>query len=193
MFLCLSLLFWIDLTHSDQMSEEKKTQLNFSDQQLVENARVGYEVASNLWSSRASEVWSQFSAIMTANSIVLAAATLSIGNPASPRIITIGMPVIGLILCILWLILHVRGAGYTIYLALSARELEEKFLSNAVETLSRGGLYGDGTIIRLVIGGSEINLRMSLVGRMISVRWVAYSVIGIFSAMYAGLLITGLN
>ena len=154
----------------------------------VKNARIGYQVATNLWSSRADELWSQFSSIMTANSIVLAASTFAISNPNSPAILSIGMPIVGLFLCVLWLLLHTRGSGYTIYWAQSARELEEKYLNNSLNILSRGSHFSEGEKIELLINNNSKVLRMKFIGRIIRVEWVAYTVIFVFASMYIGIL-----
>jgi hypothetical protein len=162
------------------------------DERQIENARVGYQVATSLWSSRAEVLWSQFNAIMTANSVVLAAAILAASNPQS-TVLSIGMPVVGLVLCVLWLVLHARGVGYTLYWALSARELEEQFLNNPVRILSRGGLFADGQAVKLVIDGEHKRLRMNFIGRIFRIRWVAYSVLAVFALMYLAILVWGLN
>jgi len=169
--------------------EPPKRQNTDIDYEKVENARIGYQVATNLWSSRASELWSQFGSLMTANSIVLAATTLAISNPNFPSILSVGMPIVGLVLCTLWFLLHTRGVGYTIYWALCARELEEKYLSNSLSMLSRGALYGEGKEIELKINSSPKSLRMKFIGRIIRVEWVAYLVISVFAAMYLGILL----
>ncbi len=165
--------------------QKQNTDLN---NEKIENVRIGYQVATNLWSSRAAELWSQFSALVTANSIVLAATTLAINSPNPPQILSIGMPIVGLILCTLWFFIHSRGAGYTYYWALCARELEEKHLSESLNMISRGGSLSRGKEIDFEFKNSTIPFRMRLMGRMIRVESLAYLVIAVFSAMYLGLL-----
>lgn len=168
---------------SDALSETK------SHIESIENARMGYQVSVSLWGERTSELWSQFSAIVTANSIVLAAASLSIINTAAPDILAYGIPVIGLTLCVLWLFLHVRGVSFAQYYMLSARELEEKYFSSELQTVSRGGDFSSGKSVQIKIGNNFKHLRMGFLGRLILVKWVAYLIIGVFALMYLVLLI----
>ena len=172
------------------MTESLESDKTIDDRKL-ENARVGYQVAADLRTSRAEETWSQFNAPVTANSIILAAAVISVGSPQSIPVLSIGMPVVGLVLCALWLMLHARGAGTVDYLTLAARELEEQFLSDPVRVLSKGGDLADGERIGLRLGGENRHLRMNSIGRLLSVRIVAYVVIMVFAVMYVVLLLWG--
>jgi hypothetical protein len=68
-------------------------------------------------------------------------------------VLTVVLPVAGLILCIPWFLLTERGFDYHNYYVLSARELEEHYLSDPVKTVSRDGSFGKGESITLEIGG----------------------------------------
>ena len=172
------------------MTESLETEEIIYEQEL-ENARVGYQVAASLRTSRAEELWSQFNAFVTANSIILAAAVITIGSPAPTPVLSIGMPVVGLVLCALWSVLHVRGVAYVRYYLLSARELEEQFLSGSVRTLSRGGQLAEGEAIELLLDGQQRPRRMDFLGRVLRVRTVAYLVITVFAIMYVSILVWG--
>jgi len=175
------------------------------DVQQIENARVGYQVATSLWNSRAGEFWSQFNAMLTANSIVLAAATAAtvarMSEPATTAgaanaqesilsLLSIGVPVVGLALCALWCALHERAVGYNTYWARSARRLEEQFLKDPITTLSWGKRFGHGEEIKDF--GDPEDLQMNLIGR-IRVKYAVRSVIIVFAAMYLAILVWGLR
>jgi hypothetical protein len=178
------------------MTEDRET-LNPSNEQRelglreIENARVGYQVAAHLRTSRAAELWSQFGVFMTANSILLAAATLIAGSGQVALVLTKGIPAVGLILCCLWLVLHARGVSYIRYYLLSARELEERFLSDQVKTLSRGSQYATGRNTELTLNGSSRVIRIDFLGRILPVRWIAHAIVLLFMLMYLALLIFG--
>jgi hypothetical protein len=169
-------------------NKDEQCNRNHNDEQEVEDARVGYQVATSLRTSRADELWSQFNGIMTANAIILAATFVSSNDPESDRILRIGMPIVGLILTAFWLVLHARGTSYSQYYLLSARELEEKYLGDTVRTLSRGGKLAKGEEVELYIGGQAMKIRMSLPARLFRVRNSAYLVILAFAGIYLALL-----
>jgi len=182
------------------MTESQEVQETIDEQQ-IENARVGYQVATSLWNSRAGEFWSQFNAMLTANSIVLAAATattaVAVSAPESIpslksilSLLSIGVPIVGLALCALWCALHERASGYNEYWARSARELEEQFLNDPIKTLSWGALFGEGEPIQF--DGDPKPLRMNRIGR-IRVRHTVRLIIAVFVVMYLAILVWGLR
>lgn len=154
---------------------------------MRENARIGYQAAISLHASRVSELWSQFGSFMTANTIVIAAATLL--QHGEIPLFTFGMPIVGIVLCITWLMLHTRGVSYVEYYMLSARELEEQYLNNPLVIISRGGKFASNEIVSLSIGGKPVSKRIKTAGRIMPVRWVAYLAICIFILMYTLIII----
>ncbi len=161
------------------------------DEEQIENARVGYQVATGLMSSGSREFWSQFQAIMTGNSIVLAAATVAIKDAQSAPVLSLGLPFVGLALCVSWWVLHARAIGYNKYWIHSARELEEQFLNNPVRTLSKGGLLAEGQRVELVIDGKRQPMQMPRVGRIVRARQVVLLVIAAFTIWHLAILAWG--
>jgi len=80
---------------------------------------------------------------------------------------------------------HLTNSPVTYYL-LSARELEEHYLSQQVQTISRGGDFADRKAVSLEIGGARITRRMKLLPRLIRGEWTSYVVIFVFIAVYIG-------
>lgn len=58
------------------MAKQNETK-NQTNQARIENARVGYQVATNLWVYEGTTIWSKFNALLVANSIILAMVGLS--------------------------------------------------------------------------------------------------------------------
>lgn len=159
----------------------------------TENARVGYQVATNLWIYEGELLWSKFNALLVANSIVLASIGLAISAPSSLMVFSTGMPVVGIVLCVLWFQLTNRSFGNYKYWIFSAREIEEKFLSDSVKIVSRGGDFADGKKVSLQIGSQPKQLELNRLGKDLRAEWASYVIIGLFLVMYVIILIVNLG
>jgi len=165
-----------------------------TDQVKIENARVGYQVATNLWIYEGETLWSKFNALLVANSIILG--SIGISMTASSRLVvfSMGMPIIGIILCGLWFLLTKRSFEFYVYWIFSAREIEERYLKGSVQTISRGGKFADGEKVEITIGGERKQRLMRGWGRLFRIKWTSYLIIGLFFVIYAVLfIITILN
>ncbi len=161
------------------------------DQIKIENARVGYQVATNLWVNVGETLWSQFNAFLVANSIVIASIVLSMTVLRRLAVFLIVMPVFGMILCFCWFLVIKRSFDYFNYYIKSSREIEEQYLSEPIQTISRGEKFAhskEGAAI--MIGGIKERSRMSCWGRLLPVRHVSYIIIVLFFLIYVAILIT---
>jgi len=127
-----------------------------------------------------------FNAMIVANSIVVAGATFVLTSQTSLALLKGLLPIIGLLLCITWFLLVKRAHEYSIYYTLSAREIEELYLSENVRTLSRGGAFGSGQAVTFQLGGAQVTRRMSPWARSIRNEVVSYLIILIFIVVYIG-------
>lgn len=168
---------------------EQEELKDLTEQSEVENARVGYQVATSLWVYEGESLWSKFNALLVANSIVLGSIGLAMGASSRVVVFSVGMPIVGIILCVFWFLLTKRSFDNYIYWIFSAREIEERFLINSVKTISRGGDFTDGKEISLQIGSKPRKFQMSRLGRLLRVRWISYFIIGLFLVMYTLILI----
>jgi hypothetical protein len=134
----------------------------------VEDARIGYQVAVDLARSNIEYVWSIFNALIVANSIVIAAISLLMMSELQLAIARYSLPIVGLTLCTIWWFIVKHARERAVYYTLSARELEERYLSPNVKTLSRGGDFANKEAITLEISGEQINLRLSILTRLIN-------------------------
>jgi hypothetical protein len=165
------------------MSESAEPAVNPTD------AQVGYQAAVSLWVSEGNLVWAKFNAFLVANSIVLAIYGLALGTPKISRAFVIGLPVAGIVLCLVWWAQTKRGFDYFTYWILSARELEETCLSEQVQTAARGGAFGTGHPVSLSIDGKVREFRMSRVSRALKASIGAYVVITVFAVLYILMLV----
>ena len=157
----------------------------------LENARIGYQGAIDLWIYEGEIFWLKFNAFLVANSIVLGSTLLSADNP-SIRVLSVGMPIVGIALCSFWYILTERSFDYYKYWIFSAREIEECYL-HPVQTVSRGGHFADGDDrVRISIEGKQRLVTMGRLSRLIRAKWVSCAIIWLFILMYAVILMVGL-
>ena len=158
----------------------------------LKNARVGYQVAANICFQSGALVWSQFNVLLVANSIIIVAIGMAMtsSTPDKYPIFLILMPGLGICLCIFWLLIMIRGTKQYDYYMYSARELEEKYLSNPIKTLSRGGDFLQGENIKIEIKQrSDLeSYKLNVLGKL-PMRYASIVVIVIFGIIYGGILI----
>ena|GEM_PF-1571842 len=155
------------------------------DRKKLEDARIGYQAAIDLWAYVGEENWSRFNAMIFANSVIIALIGLAIINTKPELLISLILSIFGLFLCATWFIIMRRGFDYQKYYMMSAREIEEKFLSNTLITVSRGGPFGNGEPVSLRITDIPITLQMNQWSRIRpSKGHTSENVIIIFASLY---------
>jgi hypothetical protein len=102
----------------------------------METARIGYQVYANLWTFQSSLNWNRFGAMLTANSIVIAAIAVILSGQTPLPLLRGLFPVVGLVLCAFWTALMARGHDYHRHWIQSARKLEETYLSDVLTAIS---------------------------------------------------------
>jgi len=151
---------------------------------ILEDARIGYQAAIQLWTYEGGQNWARFNVMLVANSIIIAVLGLAITSANPSTAISVVLSVVGVILCIAWFLITKRGFDYQKYYVLSARELEEKFLSKVITTASRGGAFADGKPVSIEIGGAPKKIRMGWWSRKTSAGNISIIVILLFAVVY---------
>jgi len=159
----------------------------------MENVRVGYQVAINFVWYLGEMVWAKYNAMLVVNSVVIAAIGIGLTSQQSLPILTVGLSVVGLILCILWFQLVKRGVDQLSSYMAAARELEDEYLANRVRVISRGNDFAAGKQVTYQIGGKSKTIRMSSWGRLMRTQAASYLVIAVFAVVYALMLIQALR
>jgi hypothetical protein len=156
----------------------------------LENARVGYQAALSIWIARTRMIWSRFNMMVVANSVILGAIILTIGNyhTLSVPFIRI-LCLVGLAVSFAWLVAHRRACERNSYFLFSARELESH-LSDPVATISREMMFSQGDEITLTIHGEKKKLRLSWLARTALARTESFSyfVIAMLMILYVAFL-----
>jgi hypothetical protein len=153
-----------------------------------EATRIGYEIAVNLWTYEGGLCWSQFNAMLVANSIVVAVLGFAAASQKSLLIISYGGPFLGMALCALWIVLVARGFSVMKYWIWSARELEGKLPLDVVKTVSRGAIFAMGRPVTFMFDGQPHTHQLSWIARRNTAQRTAKLIIAIFVALYAGTL-----
>ena len=150
----------------------------------IEDARIGYQTAITLWTTESEQNWARSNVMLVANSVIIAIIGLAITNKPPLPSISFGLSLVGLILCTIWFLLMRRGFDYEKYYLMSAREIEERFLTHTVKTVSRGGEYAEGLPVTIEIGGKLKTFQMSWWSRKARAKYVSEIVILIFTIVY---------
>ena len=155
---------------------------------ILENARVGYQTALLLHTAEGASIWSKFNAMMVTNGILVA--LIGIIAVSQNEIIYefVFIPALGILFSILWTFIIIRGFDYHFYWLFSARELEEKYLSDCVKTICRGGEFADNNGVSIEIDGKMRYVPMTWWGQVPSKKAV-YCCIFSWIALYFYLLI----
>ena len=162
---------------------KKSSQMNSKE---INNARIGYQAAINLWIYENESIWSKFNAFLVANSIIfLAAIGIMIQNSTSCLlwVFLVTISIMGMFFCVLWVLMAKRSFDYVKYWTSSAREIEEKFLS-PVKTVSHGKEFAEGKEVKFFYDTKPEPFHMSLIGRLLQIRKVLYIAITTFFVIY---------
>lgn len=128
-----------------------------------EDIRVGYRLATDLWTYTDQHFWSMFNAMLLANSILITpigwlfAADTPIDQSLLSFLCFYVIPLLGIILCFIWFIMTHRAACYRRYYIFTARQLEEKYLTSIadINILSRAGAIQLGEPIEFSFKNEE--------------------------------------
>lgn len=157
-----------------------------------ENALIGYQMAISLWTYQGEQRWARFNIMLFANSVIIGVFGLAFTNQPSLTVLPPFLPFVGLCLCAIWFAFGEREATYAEYYIKAARELEEKYLSNSVQTVARGGRLAEGDVVTLEIAGNLCRVSMGRLARRLRAKTVSNFVIGVLALAYIALLLQGL-
>ena len=160
------------------MGEDVKMGEDSIDAVALENVRVGYEVAVNLWTYQGNLNWNRFNAMLTANGVIVSVIGFVLSSESRLTAFAVVLPMVGLVLCALWTVFAARGFAYHKYWGLQARELEESYLAPAVRTVCRA---------KSPEKGGEVALKG--LSRLGGQKEVTYAVIGIYAVVFVGALV----
>ena len=94
------------------------------------------------------------------------------------------LPLLGSLICFVWFLLAKRTLDHATYFIQSSREIEEKHLSDIVQTVARGAKFSQGNKVTIYIDDPDKIDRLSLPGRIISGQQASYIIILAFIIIY---------
>lgn len=157
----------------------------------LENARVGYQAAINMWIAQAQSIWSRFNVVIVADTVILAAVSLTlwVSHPLS-SFFTRALCFVGLVVSLAWLVAYRRASQLNDYVLSSARELESH-LADPVVTVSRGAAFSQGEEVTLTVDGEKKKLRLSwLAGaELAKSESFYYILVAAFTLLYVALIL----
>jgi hypothetical protein len=150
----------------------------------IENARVGYQAAINLWTYQGREIWARFNVMLVANSILIGVIGLDITNHPTPTLSIFSwiLSFFGIFICLAWILLMKRSNDYQNYYVHKAFELEG--LLNKVNIVFEGKTFQKGDPVK--IAGISETLKMNK--WIPSTRNISYFIIVLFIIIYLTLL-----
>jgi hypothetical protein len=158
---------------------------------VMTNALVGYQVATNIYIHEANRIWSRFQAMLAiCTFLATASGGLLLATNQDNRIVhslSQATPAVGALMTIFWLILHHRGDDYMDYFLRSARELEVRYLRDQVKTLDRGIKFSRGQVVNFELDGADETQKIRLLSRP-SMKHVSTAIIVMFFLIFVVLL-----
>jgi len=155
----------------------------------LENARAGYVVAINCAGFYVNAIWSIFNTMLGTNTaIFLTMGYVLITHQEYSIDVLAFLISIGIALCFIWFILVGQDIKFNEYYMNSARELEERYLFERVQTLSRGGEFAAGEKVYMTIDKKFTPFQLNRIQK-IPAAFLAYSIIAIFSIIYLAIFI----
>lgn len=148
-------------------------------QNNFESAKLGYEMYIQLWIYEGNSVWAKFNAMLVANGIVFAAFT-----QIESKLTLVLLGILGVLLCIGWYTITIRGFKAIDYWIFSARELEEQYLSSSLTGVKRGSDFFGGKQVVFNFGKRPKKLKMPGYSNWINNRNSSFFIISLFAISY---------
>jgi len=103
----------------------------------IENAKFGYQMALQMVEILGEEIYSRFNAMLTANSIIIAAYVLIFSeNNKMPDFLRIFLPIFGIILCVIWIVYILTGIYRQRQYRSEAKRIEKEYFNSTFKLLN---------------------------------------------------------
>jgi hypothetical protein len=175
---------WAKATKEDTMAEDKSSTVDIDEAARRDKALLGYEMAITLWIFQGEQRWARFNTMLVINGIIIGAIGLVMTNGRKEPALTLPLALIGLFLCIIWFVFMQREDKYAQYYAWSARELEDKYLSDPVKTLTQIRLFQMGDTVPFEISSESKKLYLGRLERYLTAKRVGCVIIAILVLIY---------
>ena len=113
---------------------------------MSDKVTTGYHTAIQMLMANWTASWSTFSSMLTANIFIAALSGVVIGFYPERMVIKTALGVVGLGVCLCWLLVTMRHFDYSKYWFAWARHYEREYLSPEVRLISEGQKFSKGEI-----------------------------------------------
>ena len=108
-----------------------------------EDTRTAYEVAAGMYMAENQLTWDRFNVMLVANSVVLAGAGVAGDEDNLFRPAVVSLPIIGILLCIMWILMMDRGFRYHDHWRNSAKLIEDDLsIDEKMKTIKNADIPG---------------------------------------------------
>ena len=151
---------------------------------MKENKIYGYEKAIELTDKGSRTIWSVYSALLALNAFLLTFATFFAPKISQTTIMTIIVCIVGILICISWLLITMRNFDFYKYYFSYARRFEKEAFGDQVDMIRNGKEFAEGNKVKSL----EYPIRMRWGSRLFKVEWMIYTVIFSFILIYTFIL-----
>lgn len=131
-----------------------------NDDHKIEIAIAKYQTAINKNISESEVLWNRYNTLLVFNSILIATIGLSYQNNIHlPTLISISLPIVGLITCFIWTFTTFKGFRWIYKWIVYARDIENKYIkddNDKYNPIIRGNINRSANNIK--IGANEIGI-----------------------------------
>jgi len=172
------------------MIKNGSSTIDVDDKKRRENALIGYQMAINLWTYQGAQGWARFNVLLFINGTIIGIIGLIMTNGDPQPFATGFLALAGFLLCCFWYPVIEREDEYANYYVRSARELEEKYLSDPVKTVSRGKLFSDGKVVTIDTSAEPRDqVQMGWLARLWPAKLAARVILLLLAVIYISILI----
>jgi hypothetical protein len=153
-----------------------------------EEQKIGYQMAIQLALKEADVIWKVFQSMLAANSLLIVAVGAIIKMFPQYSFAKDLFAIMGILLCIAWILITVRSYEYHKYWIAWARHLEN-CLDPQVKIMRQGQLFSRGEQAHIIPDDEYNYKKMSGAGRLFRIEWLMHFIIIIFIFIYFMILL----
>ncbi len=150
---------------------------------MDEQAREGYHAAIQLISTDAKAIWDSFRSLLAANTIFVGLAGAVLKLYPQFKELPMILAILGLVVCVAWLLITVRHFDHYKYCYAWARKYEQKALGPG-HIVQAGKTFAEGGSVTV----EGVHARMTWASRLFRIEYLMYVVIATFAVVYVYLL-----
>lgn len=159
-----------------------------------ENYLLMYKTSSNMLISYGETLWTKFSGLLVANSILLGLISFILRSTNDSEIITgyqyyylVVISVLGIVISILGFILIIRSFDYYNFWLFMLRDIENKYFN--LKIFNESIIFGNGNKVSVINPSENNRYQMCPLGRMFRMRTIFCAIILLFTLLFIVILI----